>query len=156
MKRIAMTGKVYGRLTILQESGTYVFCECSCGNFPWVRRGNVLSKYTQSCGCLRNDRVTEAVGTHGHKPGTGPTRTYRSWLAMKMRCSNPTWHAYARYGGRGITVCPRWVNNFANFLADLGECPEGKELDRIDNNGNYEPLNCRWASHEENIHNRGY
>ena len=80
--------------------------------------------------------------------------TYLSWQRMKGRCLNPNDVAYARYGGRGITVCARWLHSFENFLADMGERPDGLQLDRITNDGNYEPSNCRWVTKRDNARNR--
>ena len=90
--------------------------------------------------------------SHGHAGGGG-TRTYHAWSSMLQRCSKPTRRDWPRYGGRGITVCDRW-QRFENFLADMGACPDGLSIDRIDNNGNYEPGNCRWATLEQQTRNR--
>lgn len=95
-------------------------------------------------------KVAEARTTHGM---TG-TRTYRSWESMKRRCLNPNERAFPNYGGRGITVCERWLASFENFFADMGECPPGLTLDRRNNDGNYEPGNCRWATYSEQARNR--
>lgn len=85
--------------------------------------------------------------------GMKNTPTYRSWRAMKTRCLNKNHGYYWRYGGRGITICQRWLNSFSNFLADMGERPVGKTLDRINNDGNYEPTNCRWADRKTQSEN---
>ena len=103
-----------------------------------------------SCGCLG----AELKLKHGHAPGDGRTSTptFRAWSGMRDRCNNPNASSWKRYGGRGIRACERW-NEFANFLSDMGEKPIGSSLDRIDNDGNYEPGNCRWASVAEQNRN---
>ncbi|KAB1068887.1 hypothetical protein [Methylobacterium planeticum] len=152
-KRFNLIGQTFGRLTVAAKGQiigsvqTWV-CDCVCGGSKIVstseiRRGNVAS-----CGCLR-------VGnpTHGHA-GRSASPTYRSWRAMLNRCGNPNSVDYPRYGGAGIAVCERW-SSFESFLADMGDRPEGKTLDRHpDKNGNYEPGNCRWATPYEQVHNR--
>lgn len=90
--------------------------------------------------------------THGHNAGKKKTPTLQTWASMRARCTNPKKSDYQYYGGRGITVCDRW-QSFENFLADMGEKPPGTSLDRIDNSGNYEPSNCRWATRAEQMRN---
>lgn len=113
-------------------------CRCDCGRIA------VVSPNAQSCGCLQSERTSASARRHGHARGDngGPTPLYRTWRSMRDRCENPRHKSYAEYGGRGIRVCERWLK-FENFLADMGERPIGKTLDRIDNSRGYEPGNCR-------------
>ena len=151
-----MVGQTYGQLTILEEKGKKVQAACVCGIIKVYWRVNVLGGKTLSCGCYRNAQVSAANTKHGHRKNDQKiSATYRSWLAMKKRCDNPLYEHYDRYGGRGITYQNSW-SDFTNFLFDMGERPEGLELDREDNNGNYTKDNCRWTTHKDNCNNRGY
>lgn len=147
MRRIPLTGRTFGRLTVEWERGKYAQCLCICGRRALrVLRSNLLAGYTQSCGCLQRERTAIARRSHGlsGKP------IYNTWRAMKARCTNPSNENYQYYGAKGVRVCPQW-QKFSGFLADMGgSYIEGYTIDRRDANGNYEPGNCRWIPHAQN------
>lgn len=141
-KFIDRTGQVFGRLTVLNRSGTSVSkkvlwkCLCECGKKIDVPSGCLVTKNTTSCGCRFKDVVTK------HN-GTGKS-SYNTWRAMIRRCNNPLDKDYPRYGGVGVTVCEQWLD-YKKFVADMGEPVGDETLDRINTYRNYEIANCRWA-----------
>ena len=146
-------GVIYGRLTLLEkEKNNNWLCKCTCGNIKLFKIYNLTSGRTRSCGCLRNGKLVARRTTHGHKTGYKVSREYVSWQHMRQRCENVERWDYSYYGGRGISVCAEW-GRFENFIADMGKCPVGNTLDRIDNNKNYDVDNCRWADRKTQARN---
>lgn len=153
-RRPIEVGATFGRLTVIREAKRIrtaggrslrtALVRCACGNLKMLPLTQ-LRAGTISCGCVRRERLT----THG----MFATRTYSSWQAMKRRCKDAG-PLFPTYRAAGIMVCDRWRHSFENFLDDMGERPPGLSLDRIDNDGNYEPGNCRWATRGEQSRNR--
>jgi hypothetical protein len=149
---IDITGHRFGRLVAISHiSFQGWLCRCDCGNETIVQGPNLRNGNSKSCGCLRVELAISRATKHGHAKKTA---TYSSWQAMIKRCTNPNTWSWKHYGGRGITVCDRWRYSFENFLADMGEKPEGLTLDRINNELGYSPENCRWATPAEQFRNR--
>lgn len=144
--RPILAGTRYGRLAVVadRQRGTEdVLCRCDCGTELTVQFRQ-LGKLTNSCGCLRSELTKERLTTHG----MAGTKIYQIWSDMIGRCTRPTHKKYADYGARGIRVCERWLS-FENFYADMGDRPEGRSLDRKNNDAGYSPENCRWATSRE-------
>lgn len=145
---VDMSGKRCGMLTVQRRAesrheGAHWLCQCDCGDEA-VISGKNLRKGQVSCGCYRPRAITH---------GKSETRTFRAWTDMRRRCSLPQRQEYVNYGGRGISVCDRWAS-FENFLADMGEVPDGYSIERKDNDGNYEPGNCCWIPKADQAKNR--
>jgi len=163
-KFIDLTGLRVNRLTVILPVGTrppgfkmFWLCVCDCPerNTVIVASDKLRSGHTQSCGCKGAEGRLRASTKHGHARKGKNTSEYTTWINAKHRCNDPIYEHYERYGGRGISMCERWLNSFENFLADMGTKPTPKHsLDRINNDGNYEPRNCRWATHRIQMKNR--
>lgn len=158
LKGAVKPGQRFGRLLTIKRAADAVTsrgiklkcfdCVCDCGNLVSVRAGCLNSGNTRSCGCFHKEELRKRLTRHGM---TG-TRVFNAWLDMRKRCLDKSHSTYPNYGGRGITICDRWLT-FENFLADMGTTPDGRTLERKEVNGNYEPTNCTWATHKEQMRN---
>uniref|UniRef100_A0AB39BZA2 HNH endonuclease n=1 Tax=Pakpunavirus sp. TaxID=2833053 RepID=A0AB39BZA2_9CAUD len=156
-KRLELTGLRFGKLEVLdrvpvERGRSKFFCMCDCGN-PTVATGSdLVSGNTTSCGCHK--KFTGYVTNLSHGGASGKmSGAYRSYRTMRQRCLQKTAKRYPEYGGRGISICDHWLSSFENFLADMGERPEGHSLERIDVDANYSPDNCKWIPSSEQARN---
>lgn len=155
-----LVGVKFGKWTVLNgaeivKRHTYYLCSCDCGTVKSVRADGLKAGKSTSCGCDKGEKIKGNQVRHGMLIGGDWHPLYNTWANMKQRCHNPNKHNYKHYGGRGIKVCDRWSNSFQAFVEDIGDRPSPLHpLDRIDNDGDYEKGNVRWATKKEQANNR--
>lgn len=158
-------GDVFGRWTVIRKNTEQRawLCRCLCGRSSHVQPGNLRGGYSRSCGCLRAEvtgKRSSMRTTHGQTQGGRLTPEFKAYWSMRSRCYRSRDDSYPHYGGRGITVCDRWLHGEDGlsgvecFLKDMGKRPDGTTLDRINNDEDYSPQNCRWATPTQQIRNR--
>lgn len=160
-----ITGQRFERLLVIRRDGSDKngqacwLCQCDCGNTVTVSGKLLRSGNNRSCGCIRRERTIEMNTTHGlSMDGEKKSNLFQRWMGMKNRCYNPKNDHYHRYGGRGISVCDEWLNDFQSFYdwSMSNGYKKKLQIDRIDNDGNYCPENCRWVTNKKNARNASF